>query len=353
MFVFSLLSFQLFSQVNKVTNQYNSKEFHTLYDFFENKEDLIKFFDIKNGETIADVGAAEGYHEGALSLLYDSITFYIEDVDPKDVNQKEIDKTVKHYNKLRSTPQTCKFNWVLGTYKTTNLPDGIFDKLIMIASFHEFTFMDEMMEDIARKLKPGGKIYIMEAFCIDKVISCEEGHKGYYMKDVNTILSKIGYYQTQMSGPESYIVNYANALVFEKDKAKSDQFFRKKQELQPLLNKSFLFDDKKIASDSIRVHSITDSLLPFINDLTSQYVVYETWVKNIGLKWKKKKSYAEALNILKACTLLFPNSAQTYSALGQLYQENKKQDLAKECFDLACKLENKNVACPKKTKSKI
>ena len=340
--------FTSFSQNKTPKVLYNSKEFHTLYDFFENKSDLIKFFDIKPGEVIADVGAAEGYHEGALSLLYDSLTFYIEDIDPKDVNQKEIDKTVKHYNKLRSTPQTCKFNWVLGTYKTTNLPDGIFDKIIMIASFHEFTYMDEMMNDISKKLKPGGKIYIMEAFCIDKVIRCEEGHKGYYMKEVNEIMSKIGYYQTQMSSPESYIINYANVLVFEKDKPKSDLFFQKKSDLQPLLNKSFLFGKHEVAADSNRVNVIADSLLPAITKLTDQYVVYEAWLKNIGLKWKKAGRHTEAINILKACTKLFPQSAQNYALLGEVYLENKQQDLAGICFDKACNMGVESKFCSKK-----
>src|SRR6202008_1936826 len=182
---FSLVSLHSVSQGKKTQDFYNPKEFHTLYDFFEYPGDLIKFFDIKPGEVIADIGSGEGYHEGALALLYDSLTFYLEEVDPKKLNYKELNKNIKHYTKVKGSPLTCRFNWVMGTYKTTNLPDGIFDKVIMIAAFHEFTFMDEMMQDLSKKLKPGGKIYVMEAFCIAKVISCEEGHKGYYMKEVN------------------------------------------------------------------------------------------------------------------------------------------------------------------------
>jgi ubiquinone/menaquinone biosynthesis C-methylase UbiE len=52
---------------------------------------------------------------------------------------------------------------VLGDEKKTNLPNQLFDKVMIINSFHEFTYQEEMLEDIARKLKPGGLLYIDEA----------------------------------------------------------------------------------------------------------------------------------------------------------------------------------------------
>ncbi len=338
--------FPCFSQNKK--DHYNRKEFNTLYDFFEYKRDLIKFMEFEPGQNVADIGSGEGYHECALALIYDSLNFYMEEVDPKELNHKELDKNIKHYTKLKGSPFTCTFDYRIGTYKTTNLPDGIFDKVIMIASFHEFGFMDEMMEDIAKKLKPGGKIYVMEAFCIDKVISCSEGHKGYYMKDVNSIMNKIGYYQTQQNSPESYIINYANIMVFEQNKTKSDLFFSKKEELQPFLAQSFLFDKKEIAADQKLINSICDSLLPVIGDLSNQYVVYEVWLKNIGLKWQKSEQYPEAINILKACTVLFPSSAENYLALANAYKEDKQHNLANVCYKKACELGWSGKYCSKK-----
>jgi ubiquinone/menaquinone biosynthesis C-methylase UbiE len=51
----------------------------------------------------------------------------------------------------------------LGNEKSTSLPGNTFDKVLIINSFHEFTFVPEMLSDIKTKLKPGGILYIDEA----------------------------------------------------------------------------------------------------------------------------------------------------------------------------------------------
>src|SRR5947209_2808433 len=48
---------------------------------FKVAETLIKDYEIENGEMIADVGAASGYIEGAISMKTDNVTFYIQDID--------------------------------------------------------------------------------------------------------------------------------------------------------------------------------------------------------------------------------------------------------------------------------
>ncbi|MDP2387825.1 MAG: hypothetical protein Q8M29_15740 [Bacteroidota bacterium] len=111
-----------------------------------------------------------------------------------------------------------------------------------------------------------------------------------------------------------------------------------------------LLYDSLVAADSNRINVIADSLLPAITKLTDQYVVYEAWLKNIGLKWKKTGRHTEAINILKACTKLFPQSAQNYALLGEVYLENKQQDLAGICFDKACNMGVESKFCSKKNK---
>lgn len=58
---------------------------------------------------------------------------------------------------------TSPYKLVVGTETATNLPDHLFDKILIINSFHEFTYQKEMLRDIAKKLKPGGILYIDEA----------------------------------------------------------------------------------------------------------------------------------------------------------------------------------------------
>ena len=310
-FILLVLVINLGFNTNAQKNTYTPKNFGTLYDFFEYKKDLLKFFDIKSGEVIGSIGASSGYHEAAMSTLYDSLTFYIEDTKAKDLAPRKFNRTIKKYTSFRKSKETNKFIPVLGTYTKTNLPNASCDKIIMIASFHEYSEMDSTMIDIASKLKPSGKLYVMEAFCIDKIIHCEDNHNGYYMKQVDSIMAKIGFYRTQMNSPESYIHNYANILVYEKNKNKSEIFSSNKKQVQELLNKTFLFDNKAIASDTLRLKSITDSIQTQINQLQNVYNTYEVFVKNIGAKWTNKKEFNCAINILK-CAVLKVNPAEIY-----------------------------------------
>jgi ubiquinone/menaquinone biosynthesis C-methylase UbiE len=52
---------------------------------------------------------------------------------------------------------------IIGTERSTALPENTFDKMLIINSFHEFSYQTEMLADIKQKLKTGGILYIDEA----------------------------------------------------------------------------------------------------------------------------------------------------------------------------------------------
>ena len=58
---------------------------------------------------------------------------------------------------------TSDYKMIFGDERSTSLPENTFDKILIINSFHEFTFQVEMLTDIKKKLKPGGILYIDEA----------------------------------------------------------------------------------------------------------------------------------------------------------------------------------------------
>ena len=123
---------------------------------------FLEHFELKSGDVVASIGASNGWYEGALSTLTDNVTFYLEDIDTLCLNNQEIGNVVKHYSSVRGKPITNQFIPVIGTEKTTELPDGIFDAIIISVSFHHFTYPAEMMDDIRKKLNPGGKLFIIE-----------------------------------------------------------------------------------------------------------------------------------------------------------------------------------------------
>ncbi len=58
---------------------------------------------------------------------------------------------------------SCIYELVPGDVRSTSLPENTFDKLIIINSFHEFTYQTEMPADVKKKLKTGGNLYVDEA----------------------------------------------------------------------------------------------------------------------------------------------------------------------------------------------
>lgn len=150
-----------------------SRKFISNYDQFRNSIGL------KNGEVVADVGAANGYIDIMMSLATDSVTYYIQDISKENINSDNFDNLCKVINRNQNSPQTNKFHLVLGTERYTLLPDTMFDKIFLFNSLHEFTYVKDMMDDLYKKLKYNGEIIIGE--------SLSEIGKKYLIEGCNTV----------------------------------------------------------------------------------------------------------------------------------------------------------------------
>ena len=120
--------------------------------------DTVKF---RKGETIADVGAGNGYLEVMLSVFHDSLTFYIQDIDTAVCNQKDFDEVVSYYQGINNKPFTNKFIIVKGGDNETNLPDNTFDKILMLWTYQYFKNPKAIITDLRFKLKNDGLMYII------------------------------------------------------------------------------------------------------------------------------------------------------------------------------------------------
>ena len=120
--------------------------------------DSINF---KKGDIIADIGAGNGYLEGMLSLFFDSLTFYIQDIDTSICNQLAVNKVVDFYKSLMKKPFTNKFIVVNGTDSTSNLPDSICDKILMLNTYQYIKKPKALILDIKKKLKHDGLFYVV------------------------------------------------------------------------------------------------------------------------------------------------------------------------------------------------
>lgn len=136
--------------------------YKTLESLHKQQDSILQFYNFQSGQTIASIGAQCCNWEAAYAAVSDNLNFYLEDIDSAYFNEKQASFAWKYYDSLCGKPMTSNYRLVLGDEKKTNLPDRLFDKILIINSFHEFTFQKEMLADIKNKLKPGGILFIDE-----------------------------------------------------------------------------------------------------------------------------------------------------------------------------------------------
>jgi SAM-dependent methyltransferase len=158
-----LLSFlQLNAQPLQKIKGYCGLYYKSTGDIYRQRQPELDFYDFRPHQTIASIGAQCGNWEAALASTTDSIHFYLEDIDTSSFNQRQVGFAWHYYDSLLGRPMTSTYTLVTGNEESTQLPDDLFDKIIIINSFHEFTRPGEMLADIKTKLKPGGILYIDE-----------------------------------------------------------------------------------------------------------------------------------------------------------------------------------------------
>jgi ubiquinone/menaquinone biosynthesis C-methylase UbiE len=66
---------------------------------------------------------------------------------------------------------------VLGSITNAGLPEAGIDVALMVDVYHEFSHPYEMMQDICRALKPGGRVVLIEYRAEDPEVPIKELHK--------------------------------------------------------------------------------------------------------------------------------------------------------------------------------
>ncbi len=130
---------------------------------------LIKSLDLKPGMIVADIGAGSG----VISVLMAEKILPDGKVLAVDVQQEMLDRLRDNTKKMKIT----NVEPVKGTERETGLKPDSVDLAIMVDVYHELEFPYEMMLDISRSLKPGGRCAFVEYRKEDPTVPIKLVHK--------------------------------------------------------------------------------------------------------------------------------------------------------------------------------
>ena len=130
---------------------------------------LIDALKLKSGDMVADIGAGTGYisEKMARRITPGGIVYGV------DIQQEMLDLLDRKMKLLRIDNVKA----VLGTVTDPKLPAAGIDLIIMVDVYHEFDHPYEMAENMAKALKPGGRLVFVEFRKEDPKVPIKEVHK--------------------------------------------------------------------------------------------------------------------------------------------------------------------------------
>lgn len=158
----TLLSFILALAALQSQAQRHDNPTHYLKSAERKLRIFLKPADFREGEQVADVGAGNGWFDAAIGIYEDSLTFTLEEIDSSFIKRNRLGEALLAYASIKGSPITSTYTQTIGTEKSTLLPTGKFDKVIMIDTYHHLANRDEMIDDIYRILRVGGRLIIYE-----------------------------------------------------------------------------------------------------------------------------------------------------------------------------------------------
>ncbi len=130
---------------------------------------LIEALQLKPGQVIADIGAGSGYYSFRMA----------EKVGPKgkvfavDI-QREMLEIIRQRMRVR---KISNVEPIQGTVTDPKLPAGTVDLILMVDVYHEFSHPFEMVENMVKALKPGGRLVFVEFRLEDPDVPIKLVHK--------------------------------------------------------------------------------------------------------------------------------------------------------------------------------
>lgn len=118
----------------------------------------ISRYNLKNGDTLVDIGCQTGFHDNQIAYYYPDLFFVLEDIDANNLEQIKKNNA----NPQFVNPMKAGYELVLGTADTIPLQQATYKKILCRKTLHEFALLGKMINEFKRVLVPGGEVIIVE-----------------------------------------------------------------------------------------------------------------------------------------------------------------------------------------------
>ena len=148
----------------------------------ENPDMTVEQLDLKNDDIVADIGAGTGYFSFRMAQKVPDGKVYAVDIQPEMLDALTF---------LKSENKIDNVETVLGEEDDPHLPPQSIDLAFMVDAYHEFAYPREMMSEIVKALKPGGRVVLLEYRKENPMITIKPLHK-MTQKQVKKELKAVG-----------------------------------------------------------------------------------------------------------------------------------------------------------------
>ena len=130
---------------------------------------MLQALGVKPGQTVCDMGCGNGFYTLQLAQLVGPRgRVYAVDIQPERLQMLARNAAEARLANIRP---------VLGTPIDPRLPAGAIDMMLCVDVYHEFDFPYEMIENMIKGLKSGGRIVFVEYRKEDPLVPIKEVHK--------------------------------------------------------------------------------------------------------------------------------------------------------------------------------
>lgn len=119
----------------------------------EKPSQIVNLLNLQPDDVVADIGAGTGHLSFLIAPLLPAGKVLAVDIQPEMLEIIGYFKQEKNINNVEP---------ILATLTNPNLPPESIDLAIMVDAYHELAYPQEVMTEIVKALKPGGRVVLVE-----------------------------------------------------------------------------------------------------------------------------------------------------------------------------------------------